>query len=57
MGSKEIEVEEVENGFIIRVKFYEKIEHVLDLIQVNKIYVAESEEIKDKILNELGVKI
>jgi hypothetical protein len=57
MGSKEIEVEEVENGFVIRVKFYEKIEHVLDLIQVNKTYVAESEESKNDILKKIGVRI
>jgi hypothetical protein len=48
--SKDIEVNKAENGYFIKVVYYEKLDCINDFVKVPKIWVAESKEKKDEIL-------
>jgi hypothetical protein len=48
--SKDIEVNKAENGYFIKVVYYEKLDCINDFVKVPKIWVAESDERKDEIL-------
>lgn len=48
--SKDIEVKKAENGYFIKVVYYEKLDCINDFVKVPKIWVAESDERKDEIL-------
>jgi hypothetical protein len=50
--SKEIEVKNAENGYIIEVVYYEKLDCIDDFVKVPKTWVAESIEEKERLLQE-----
>lgn len=51
--SKDITIKKAENGFIIHVIYYEKLESVQDFVKVEKVWIAGSESEKDYVIKNL----
>jgi hypothetical protein len=51
--SKYIEVDPAENGYIIKVEYYEWLDSITDFVKHHKRWVAETEKKKDEILKTL----
>lgn len=52
-NSKEIVLEKVENGWIIHVTYFEKLDCIDSLVRIEKKFVAMTEKEKEQILQEL----